>query len=95
MSRGIDETEAVSIEKKHLSPRKKDSKVTITNLDDDTIIKEEEVKIPYAKSKFGNNKQSASKASNVSSFETKRGGIMSQKTYDDSFSDRVDILPNR
>jgi hypothetical protein len=74
----MEEIEAVSIEKKHISPRKKDSKVTITNLDDDTIIKEEEVKIPYAKSKFANNnKQSASKASNVSSFETKRGGIMS------------------
>lgn len=98
ISRGIEETEAISIEKRqHLSPRKKESRVTVANLDDDLIVKEEEeVKIPYAKSKFGkNNIQSASKGSNFSSFETKGVGIKSQKTYEDSFSDRVDMIPNR
>ncbi len=30
----------------------------------------------------------------MSSLETKNGGIKSQKTYDDSFSDKVDLVPN-
>ena len=30
----------------------------------------------------------------MSSLETKNGGIKSQKTYDDSFSDKVDLVTN-